>query len=135
MSGFSDFWYCTDLKTFWTVQIFRLSDLCRLADFLVLCRFADLCDHADLQTFWTVQVCRISGLCRFAEFLDCGYFQHQALIDWQVEKDLSNVSLGPTPMPELAHVVVGLESCSHGDPDFIAFCAVSYTHLRAHETG
>nr|KAG5699975.1 hypothetical protein BaRGS_001794 [Batillaria attramentaria] len=42
-----------------------------------------------------------------------------------VEKDLSNVSLGPTPMPELAHVVVGLESCSHKDPDFIAFCVLN----------
>ncbi|KAK7095091.1 mitochondrial-processing peptidase subunit alpha-like [Littorina saxatilis] len=42
-----------------------------------------------------------------------------------IEKDLSNVSLGPTPMPELAHVVVGLESCSHGDPDFIAFCVLN----------
>ncbi|KAI8792225.1 mitochondrial-processing peptidase subunit alpha-like [Biomphalaria glabrata] len=43
----------------------------------------------------------------------------------QVEKDLSNVSLGPTPMPELAHVVFGLESCSHKDPDFIAFCVLN----------
>lgn len=25
---------------------------------------------------------------------------------------MSNVSLGPTPMPELTHVVLGLESCS-----------------------
>ena len=73
----------------------------------------------------TMQICRLSGLCRFAEFLDCADFQHQALVDWQVEKDLSNVSLGPTPMPELAHVVVGLESSSHGDPDFIAFCVLN----------
>ncbi|XP_059165431.1 mitochondrial-processing peptidase subunit alpha-like [Physella acuta] len=43
----------------------------------------------------------------------------------QVEKDLSNVSLGPTPMPELAHIVFGLESCSHKDPDFIAFCVLN----------
>ncbi|CAG5130337.1 unnamed protein product [Candidula unifasciata] len=43
----------------------------------------------------------------------------------QVEKDLSNVSLGPTPMPELVHVVFGLESCSHKDPDFIAFCVLN----------
>lgn len=42
-----------------------------------------------------------------------------------VEKDLSNVSLGPTPMPELAHVVIGLESCSHKDPDFIPFCVLN----------
>lgn len=41
------------------------------------------------------------------------------------EKDLSEVSLGPTPMPELAHIVIGLESCSHKDPDFIAFCVLN----------
>ena len=29
------------------------------------------------------------------------------------EKDLSAVSLGPTPMPELAHLTIGLESVSH----------------------
>ncbi|XP_050395760.2 mitochondrial-processing peptidase subunit alpha [Patella vulgata] len=43
----------------------------------------------------------------------------------KVEKDLSNVSLGPTPMPELGHVVIGLEGCSHKDPDFIAFCVLN----------
>ncbi|KAL5012459.1 hypothetical protein ScPMuIL_011010 [Solemya velum] len=42
-----------------------------------------------------------------------------------VEKDLSNVSLGPTPMPELAHFVIGLESCSHKDDDFVAFCVLN----------
>ena len=47
------------------------------------------------------------------------------LLHRQVEKDLSDVSLGPTPMPELAHVVLGLESCSHRDPDFIAFCVLN----------
>ena len=98
------------------MQIFRLFGLCRFAAFL---------DCADFETSGTVQIFRISGLCRFSEFLDCADFQHQALVDWQVEKDLSNVSLGPTPMPELAHVVVGLESCSHGDPDFIAFCVLN----------
>ncbi|KAK6194779.1 hypothetical protein SNE40_000339 [Patella caerulea] len=43
----------------------------------------------------------------------------------KVEKDLSNVSLGPTPMPELGHVVIGLEGCSHKDPDFIAYCVLN----------
>lgn len=58
-------------------------------------------------------------------------FQHRRLMAsncllWsQVEKDLSNVSLGPTPMPELAHVVLGLESCSHNDDDFVAFCVLN----------
>ena len=43
----------------------------------------------------------------------------------QIEKDLSDVSLGPTPMPELAHFVLGLESCSHQAEDFIAVCVLS----------
>ena len=28
-------------------------------------------------------------------------------------------------MPELAHVVLGLESCGHKDPDFIAYCTLN----------
>ncbi|XP_075554383.1 mitochondrial-processing peptidase subunit alpha isoform X4 [Dermacentor variabilis] len=43
----------------------------------------------------------------------------------KVEKDLSNVSPGQTPIPELAHFVLGLESCSHQDPDFIAYCVLN----------
>ena len=43
----------------------------------------------------------------------------------QIEADLSAVSLGPTPMPELAHFVVGLESCSHKDDDFVAYCVLN----------
>ncbi|CAD5119062.1 DgyrCDS7710 [Dimorphilus gyrociliatus] len=43
----------------------------------------------------------------------------------KVFKDMSNVSLGPTPMPELLHFVIGLESCSHKDKDFIAFCVLN----------
>lgn len=43
----------------------------------------------------------------------------------EVTKDLSDVSLGPTPMPELAYFVIGLESCSHRDPDFVAFCVLN----------
>lgn len=43
-----------------------------------------------------------------------------------VEKDLSNVSLGPNPMPELAHVIIGLESPSHQEEsDFIATCVLN----------
>lgn len=30
----------------------------------------------------------------------------------QVEKDMSDVNLGPTPIPELTHIMIGLESCS-----------------------
>jgi len=44
---------------------------------------------------------------------------------WQVEKDLSDVSLGPNPMPELAHFVLGVESCSHRHEDFIGTCVLS----------
>ncbi|CAN8005027.1 unnamed protein product [Ixodes hexagonus] len=42
-----------------------------------------------------------------------------------VPKDLSKVSPGQTPIPDLAHFVLGLESCSHQDPDFIAFCVLN----------
>ena len=55
----------------------------------------------------------------------CHNLNTASLLHCQVEKDLSDVSLGPTPMPELAHVVLGLESCSHRDPDFIAFCVLN----------
>ncbi len=41
------------------------------------------------------------------------------------EKDLSAVLLGPTPMPELGHVVLGLESVGHQHLDFIAFCVLN----------
>ena len=30
-----------------------------------------------------------------------------------IKKDLSSVSLGPNPMPELAHVIIGIESPCH----------------------
>ncbi|RWS03327.1 mitochondrial-processing peptidase subunit alpha-like protein [Dinothrombium tinctorium] len=43
-----------------------------------------------------------------------------------VEKDLSNVNPGPSPIPELAHFVLGLESCSHQDlDDFIPTCVLN----------
>lgn len=32
---------------------------------------------------------------------------------------------GPSGLPELAHVVLGLESCSHQEPDFIAVCVLN----------
>ena len=36
------------------------------------------------------------------------------------------MSLGPTPIPELAHIVLGLESCPHKDEeDFVAFCVLN----------
>ena len=57
-----------------------------------------------------------------------------------LEKDMSNVSLGPTPMPELGHLVIGLESVGHHhevsagvvttqfdffSQDFIPFCVLN----------
>ncbi|XP_034934529.1 mitochondrial-processing peptidase subunit alpha [Chelonus insularis] len=35
------------------------------------------------------------------------------------------VYAGPSGLPELSHVVVGLEGCSHQDPDFIAMCVLN----------
>ncbi|XP_060074706.1 mitochondrial-processing peptidase subunit alpha-like [Ylistrum balloti] len=43
----------------------------------------------------------------------------------KVSKDLSAVSLGPNPMPDLAHLVLGLESCSHKEDDFVPFCVLN----------
>lgn len=43
-----------------------------------------------------------------------------------VEKDLSNMSMGPTPIPDLVHLVVGLESSSHQNlDDFIPICVLN----------
>ncbi|XP_033103370.1 mitochondrial-processing peptidase subunit alpha-like [Anneissia japonica] len=42
----------------------------------------------------------------------------------KVEKDMSNIAPG-TPIPELAHLVLGLESCGHQDPDFVAFAVLN----------
>lgn len=32
---------------------------------------------------------------------------------------------GPSGLPELSHVVIGLEGCSHHDPDFVAMCVLN----------
>nr|XP_054769896.1 mitochondrial-processing peptidase subunit alpha-like isoform X1 [Lytechinus pictus] len=42
----------------------------------------------------------------------------------KISKDMSNIAPG-TPIPELAHVVLALESCGHQDPDFIAFAVLN----------
>ncbi|KRX91703.1 Mitochondrial-processing peptidase subunit alpha [Trichinella pseudospiralis] len=39
----------------------------------------------------------------------------------RIEKDLSNITLSVNPFPELAHVVMGFESCSFMDDDFLCF--------------
>ncbi|VBB33840.1 unnamed protein product [Acanthocheilonema viteae] len=41
-----------------------------------------------------------------------------------ITKDLSNMALGPTPYPNLAHFVLGFESCGYLDEDFVAFCVL-----------
>ncbi|KAF6126472.1 peptidase, mitochondrial processing subunit alpha [Phyllostomus discolor] len=43
----------------------------------------------------------------------------------KLERDMSNVSLGPTPFPELTHVMIGLESCSFLEADFIPFAVLN----------
>ncbi|CAL7948100.1 unnamed protein product [Xylocopa violacea] len=35
------------------------------------------------------------------------------------------VYAGPSGLPELSHVVIGLEGCSHQDPDFVAMCVLN----------
>ncbi|XP_072016851.1 LOW QUALITY PROTEIN: mitochondrial-processing peptidase subunit alpha-like [Amphiura filiformis] len=41
-----------------------------------------------------------------------------------LNKDMSNIAPG-TPIPELAHFVLGLESCSHKDDDFLPFAVLN----------
>ncbi|XP_058528233.1 mitochondrial-processing peptidase subunit alpha [Ochotona princeps] len=43
----------------------------------------------------------------------------------KLDRDMSNVSLGPTPMPELTHIMLGLESCSFLEDDFIPFAVLN----------
>lgn len=43
-----------------------------------------------------------------------------------IEADLSNVSLGPTPLPNLAHFLLGFEVCSHLELDeFVIVCVMN----------
>ncbi|XP_063973195.1 mitochondrial-processing peptidase subunit alpha [Diachasmimorpha longicaudata] len=42
-----------------------------------------------------------------------------------VEECSIPVYAGPSGLPELSHIVVGLEGCSHQDPDFIAMCVLN----------
>ncbi|XP_067868164.1 mitochondrial-processing peptidase subunit alpha [Heterodontus francisci] len=43
----------------------------------------------------------------------------------KVEKDMTDVSMGPTPIPELTHIMIGLESCSFLEDDFIPFAVLN----------
>ncbi len=51
-------------------------------------------------------------------------FFFQILYTQQVTRDMANIAPG-TPIPELAHIVLGLESCSHKDDDFIPFAVLN----------
>uniref|UniRef100_A0A8C8DFH5 Mitochondrial-processing peptidase subunit alpha n=1 Tax=Oncorhynchus tshawytscha TaxID=74940 RepID=A0A8C8DFH5_ONCTS len=42
-----------------------------------------------------------------------------------IVRDMSDVSLGPTPIPELTHIMIGLESCSFLEEDFIPFAVLN----------
>ncbi|WAR30713.1 MPPA-like protein [Mya arenaria] len=41
------------------------------------------------------------------------------------QADLSELNLSAMPMPDLAHITLGLESCSPNDPDFVPFCVLN----------
>nr|KAF6434183.1 peptidase, mitochondrial processing subunit alpha [Molossus molossus] len=43
----------------------------------------------------------------------------------KLERDMSQVSLGPAPFPELTHIMIGLESCSFLEADFIPFAVLN----------
>lgn len=48
------------------------------------------------------------------------------MLVFQEEVDLKQLqNLVPTPMPELAHMVIGLESCSPNHDDFVPFCVLN----------
>ena len=42
----------------------------------------------------------------------------------RIERDLSQMALGPTPFPNLAHLVVGFQGVSVSHPDFIPSCVL-----------
>ncbi|XP_028164438.1 mitochondrial-processing peptidase subunit alpha [Ostrinia nubilalis] len=43
-----------------------------------------------------------------------------------IQQEECEIPLYPgSDLPELSHVVIGLESCSHGDPDFVATCVLN----------
>lgn len=52
------------------------------------------------------------------------------LLFTQVEKDMSDVSLGPTPIPELTHIMIGLESCSFLVSINLRYCVLVALYLQ-----
>lgn len=56
---------------------------------------------------------------------DCSIAQYTGGLS-KLEKDLSNVSQGVSPIPELVHIVLGFESCSHKNlEDFVPICVLN----------
>lgn len=78
----------------------------------------------DKKPIWTTDSSIVSQLSSDRE-ADHSISQYTGGLETRT-KDLSNVSLGPTPMPELAHFVIGLESVSHQDlDDFVPICVLN----------
>ncbi|XP_014615410.1 PREDICTED: mitochondrial-processing peptidase subunit alpha [Polistes canadensis] len=44
---------------------------------------------------------------------------------FKLEECTVPVYAGPSGLPELSHVIIGLEGCSHQDPDFVAMCVLN----------
>ncbi|XP_076853839.1 mitochondrial-processing peptidase subunit alpha [Brachyhypopomus gauderio] len=59
-----------------------------------------------------------------AGHVDCSVAQYTGGFV-KMEKDMSDVSLGPTPIPELTHIMIGLETCSFLEDDFIPFAVLN----------
>ncbi|RXG60105.1 Mitochondrial-processing peptidase subunit alpha [Armadillidium vulgare] len=55
---------------------------------------------------------------------DKSYAQYTGGIK-QEEVDLSDISVGPNPLPELAHLVIALESVNHQHEDFVTCCVLN----------
>ena len=47
------------------------------------------------------------------------------LFNFQDHRIEPRINPGPTPLPELAHLSIGLESCNYEDPDFFAFTVLN----------
>lgn len=61
-----------------------------------------------------IYFCQISKM--YILICESGCFNFYVIsncLNCQMEKDMSDVSLGPTPIPELTHIMIGLESCSY----------------------
>uniref|UniRef100_A0A915IZX8 Alpha-MPP n=1 Tax=Romanomermis culicivorax TaxID=13658 RepID=A0A915IZX8_ROMCU len=83
--------------------------------------FLEICDKYFQQTptIWDDEIIDVSN-----DLLDNSVAQYTGGIIKR-EKDLSNVGLAINPFPTLAHFVLGLESCSYKDPDFVPFCVLN----------